>query len=393
MFPAVGALWPFIWGSKSGAYLAVVAATFGFTLLPMAYVTFAVMMNSRRLLGDDLPRGGRRIAWNLLMAAALTLCGDENCGAEYHPLKRGFDEFYGFYGSTVHFYRSNHIFRGTEQVKEEAYLTDTLARESCAFLRRNGDRPFFLYTAFNAVHTPLEAPESDLKTVASLDFSEFANPEKARVRAAMLLGLDRAVGQIMQTLANEGLDDETLVIFTNDNGDYTKNGPFRGGKGQVSEGGIRVPFIVRWNGHVPAGTEYHHVVSTLDILPTAVVAGGRAIDPKWQLDGVDLVPYLSGANDSPPHERLHWRMGQERALREGAWKIRYNGGSGYGYKAKPSEVRWSLYNLADDPGEREDLKDEHPDVFARLKASYNRGEEQVSEPLWPFGASGQMGRW
>ena len=150
----------------------------------------------------------------------------------------------------VWFYRSNHIFRGTEQVKDPGYLTDVLARESCDFIRRHRDRPFLLYTAFNAVHTPLEATQEDLAAVSRLDFSAFQNQEKAKTRAAMLLALDRAVGQIMETLKTEGLDENTFVIFTNDNGDYIGNGPFSGGKGQVSEGGIRVPYLLRWKGRI-----------------------------------------------------------------------------------------------------------------------------------------------
>ena len=344
---------------------------------------------SEKTIGDRM----RTLGYRTGIVGKWHLGGDENCGPEYHPLQRGFDSYYGFYGSMVHFFRSNHVFRGTKQVKERAYLTDAIARESCEFIRHNRDRPFFLYTAFNAVHTPLEATEADLETVSALDFSSFRNKEKAKLRAAMLLALDRAVGQIMQTLRAENLAQNTLVIFTNDNGDYVGNGPFSGGKGSTAEGGIRVPFILRWDGHVPAGIEYQKMVSTLDIMPTSIAAGSGRIDPAWKLDGIDLIPYLTGTRKGPVHKRLYWRMGQERAVREGNWKIRYNGGSGYGYKPKPGEAGWSLYNLEDDPGERRNLKDTKPDVFTRLKTAYDQWEKHLAEPLWPFGASGQMGQW
>jgi arylsulfatase A-like enzyme len=347
---------------------------------------------SEKTIGDRM----QALGYHTGIIGKWHLGGDEDCGPEYHPLQRGFDEFYGFYGSMVCFFRSAHIFRGTQQVRDPEYLTDQIARESCDFIRRNKERPFFLYAAFNAVHTPLEAADEDLEAVSSFDFSRFSSfkkPEKAKLRTAMLRGLDRGVGEILETLEKESLAENTLIIFTNDNGDYSGNGPFRGGKGQVSEGGIRVPLVMKWQGRLPAGVEYHEMVSTLDILPTAVVAAGGRVDPAWKLDGVDLVPYFAGQKSEAPHERLCWRIGNERALRQGVWKIRHNGGSGYGYKPKPGEARWSLHNLENDPGERKNLKDEKPELFAELKTAYQQWDEQLGEPRWPFGASGQMGRW
>ena len=143
---------------------------------------------TEKTIGDRM----RALGYRTGLIGKWHLGGDETCGADYHPLQRGFDEFFGFYGSMVWFYRSNHIFRGTEQVKDPGYLTDVLARESCDFIRRHRDRPFLLYTAFNAVHTPLEATQEDLAAVSRLDFSAFQNQEKAKTRAAMLLALDRA---------------------------------------------------------------------------------------------------------------------------------------------------------------------------------------------------------
>ena len=133
----------------------------------------------------------------------------------------------------------------------------------------------------------------------------------------MLRGLDRALGTIVSTLEEQSLAESTLIIFANDNGDYAGNGPFRGGKGQVSEGGIRVPLIVKWQERLPAGVEYHELVSALDILPTAVVAAGGGVDPAWKLDGVDLIPHFAGQKSEAPHDRLCSRIGNESALRQG----------------------------------------------------------------------------
>jgi len=319
-------------------------------------------------------------------------CGKE-IGPEYHPTRRGFDEFFGFSGSMTTFFDSGHLYEGHEPVREEEYLTDAIARRSCDFIERHKSEPFFLYVPFNAVHTPLEAAEADLQAVGNLDYSKHRNTDKARKRAAMLRGLDRGVGRILKVLKTHGLEENTLVFFINDNGDYSSNGPFSGSKGITAEGGIRVPYLLRWPGRVPGGKVYRQPVSTLDVLPTAVAAAGGQVDPAWKLDGVDLVPYLTGRKDGPPHEWLFWRMGDERAARTGRWKIRYNGGSGYGWKPKPGETRWSLYDLDIDPAERRDLKDDRPDTFQKMLAAYEAWDAQLAKPLWRFGASGQMGKW
>jgi arylsulfatase A-like enzyme len=319
--------------------------------------------------------------------------GGKGLGEAYHPLNRGFDEFYGFFGSMVHFYRSDHIWRGWEKIREKEYLTDAIARESCGFIERNCKRPFFLYVPFNAVHTPLEAPQADLDAVSALDVSAFKNKEKATARMAMLRSLDRAIGRIMQSLKDNGIYENTLVFLVNDNGDYTKNGPFRGGKGRVTEGGVRVPFVVKWPDCLPAGQTYDHPVITLDVMSTMIAAAGREIAPAWKLSGVNLLPYLSGKNNQMPHEWLFWRIGNERAARNGKWKIYYNGGSGYGGSTRPEDRRWTLYDLCADPGERADLKKKEPEVFERMLKRYEKWNALNCEPLWPFGASGQMGRW
>jgi arylsulfatase A-like enzyme len=378
--------------------------------------SFGHEFNSPRKEGIGLPLSEKTIGDRMTNLGYKTgivgkwhLGGDENVGEEYHPLQRGFYYFYGFYGSMVHFFKSDHIFRGTTQVKNPEYLTDIIANESCKFMERNQDEPFFLYSAFNAVHTPLEATLEDMDHIDSLPyFREYvrkkmsyggskAAVEKAKYRAAMLLALDRAVGQITNKLEELSLEDNTLVIFTNDNGDYGHfNSPtlFSGGKGNAKEGGIRVPFIMKWPGHIPAGKVYDGITSTLDVLPTAVVAGGGKIKPEWNLHGVNLLPYVQSDKQGNPHDWLFWRMGGTKASRHGKWKLFYNGNSGYGGFGVPEDqARWFLFNLETDPAEQHDLSKVFPGVFEKMKNRYKKWAGKQSEPLWPFGASGQMGQW
>jgi arylsulfatase A-like enzyme len=214
---------------------------------------------------------------------------------EFHPQKRGFDEFFGFLGG-AHSYTdsqadaANRILRGTEPVDEPAYLTDAFGREAVAFIERHKSEPFFLYLPFNAVHAPLQAPEKYQNRFSDID------NQKRRTFAAMLSAMDDAVGQVLEKLRADSLEENTLVFFITDNGGPTmqissKNDPLRGFKGQVWEGGIRVPFIVQWKGHLPADKIVDAPVIALDILPTAVAAaGGQTTDGK-KLDGVNLLPY------------------------------------------------------------------------------------------------------
>jgi arylsulfatase A-like enzyme len=334
------------------------------------------------------------------------LGGDESCGEEYHPLNRGFDYFFGFYGSMVHFFRSNHIFRGKEQVKDPRYLTDILVEESCSFIESNKDVPFFLYVAFNAVHTPLEAAEEDLTYVKSMpglyDFLKdqrvaedtSGHFEKVTLRAAMLVGLDRAVGNIMKKLNQLQLKENTIVIFTNDNGDYNGNGIYSGGKGSNLEGGIRVPFIVSWPRKIKGGGIYNEMVSNFDIMPTTLSAAGAKVLSQWKIDGVDLIPFLNSNNNAKPHEWLFWRMGGTKAARNGKWKLYFNGKSGYGgYGVAVENARWHLFDLESDPAEKRDLSVLFPEVFEKMKSKYEVWDKNQMQPLWPHESSGQMEQW
>ena len=150
--------------------------------------------------------------------------------------------------------------------------------------------------------------------------------EKRRTFAAMMSALDDAVGRVLAKIRDLGQEEDTLIIFFSDNGGPTQqtssmNNPLRGFKATTLEGGVRVPFLIQWKGRIPAGKTYDKPVIQLDLLPTALTAAGGAVDPAWKLDGVDLLPYLTGKNDEPPHPTLYWRFGQQKAIRHGDWNL------------------------------------------------------------------------
>ena len=294
---------------------------------------------------------------------------------EKHPLKRGFDEFFGFLGG-AHSYtdplgdQANPILRGTEPFNETSYLTEAFAREGVSFIERRRGQPFFLYLPFNAVHAPMQASDKYLARFQAIP------DQRRRTFAAKLSALDDAVGRVLAKLRETQLDENTLIFFVSDNGGPTPNttsgnSPLRSYKGQVFEGGIRVPFLVQWKGHLPAGKVYQNPVIALDILPTAVAAAGGKIPPQTALDGVNLLPYLTGARKNPPHDRLFWRFGPQSAVRMGDWKL-----------VKQGDAPPQLYNLAEDIGEANDLAARRPDKLKELQAAYDAWNAQLAQPRW-----------
>jgi arylsulfatase A-like enzyme len=317
-------------------------------------------------------------------------------GEKFHPLARGFDEFFGFLGGAHSYLRSgtgrNAIFRGREEVQEKEYLTDAFAREGVAFIERHKGEPFFLYWAFNAVHGPLEATEKYRGR-----FPEIQD-EKRRTYAAMLSAMDENIGKVLDSLRAAKLEEDTLIFFVSDNGgpepvNASDNGPFRGVKGTSWEGGIHVPFIVQWKGHLPAGTVYERPVVQLDFLPTALAAAGVDAKPEWKLDGVNLLPYLRGEKAAAPHESLYWRFGGQMAIRRGDWKlVKAAPGKGRGEPRDRTQADWRrdkatvegamLFNLKTDPGEQTDLSAEHPEKVKELAAAWQSWNKELADPLW-----------
>ena len=294
---------------------------------------------------------------------------------EKHPLSRGFDEFFGFLHGAHPYLQVNDNFgmsvmRGREAVKEVDYLTDAFAREAAAFIERNKDVPFFTYLPFNAVHGPLESIQKYLDR-----FKDIADA-KRRTFAAMLSAMDDGVGTVLTTIRKLGLENDTLVIFISDNGGPTAqttsaNTPLSGFKGDVFEGGIRVPYMMQWKGHIPEGQVKKEPVISLDVLPTILAAAGGEVPVSAKLDGANLLPWLSG-NAAAPHDRLFWRFGNRAAARVGDWKI---------LRTKNDET-WQLYNLADDIAEKKNLAGANPDKLAELVRAYDAWNGGNVPPLW-----------
>ncbi|MDP6537933.1 MAG: sulfatase-like hydrolase/transferase [Planctomycetota bacterium] len=292
----------------------------------------------------------------------------------FHPLSRGFDDYYGFLQGArsyraIEGTRLNRLLRDREPVAEEFdYMTDELGAQAAAYITEHAERPFFLYLSFNAVHTPMHATEADLEAVA-----EGAKPKRRKL-LAMTRSLDRAVGAVLERLRELDLERNTVLFFLNDNGGATNNasdnGSLRGRKGSPFEGGIRIPFLVRWPERLPAGAIYDLPVSTLDVFATALAAAGAEEAPA-NLDGVDLVPFLAGRRAGRPHDVLLWRRGDNLAIRSGDWKLVRKGNG-------PT----LLFDLGIDPGETTDLAADHPQRVAALGAHWGAWSEQLSQPRW-----------
>jgi arylsulfatase A-like enzyme len=264
---------------------------------------------------------------------------------------------------------NNPILRGGQPVEEDAYLTDAFTREAVSFIERHRAEPFFLQVSYNAVHSPMQG--------ANIYMEKFKGIEdiQRRIFAAMLANMDSSVGAIMQMLKDCGLEENTLVIFFSDNGGPTleltsSNAPLRGGKGTMFEGGLRIPFMLQWKNRLHGGLTYGHAVSSLDLFPTCAAAAGANIPDN--LDGVDLLPFLSGEKKEAPHEILFWRQGARTALRKGDWKIFFN----------PQSKSWELYNLAEDLAEKDNLSARFPEKAAELIDDWEKLNEQMIEPLF-----------
>ncbi len=293
---------------------------------------------------------------------------------KFQPPSRGFDEFFGFLGGAHPYFPSdatdNPIYRGYEPVKEQTYLTDAITREAESFIDRNKANPFLLYVAFNAVHNPQHAKPEHLEA-----FKGIADTRR-RTYAGMLTAMDEGIGRILAKLNAAGVDKNTLVVFLSDNGgpeaNGSTNGPLNGQKATTWEGGIRVPFVVKWPGKIPADSTFDQPVIQLDIAPTILAATGVAAADADRLDGVNLLPYLTGANQAAPHERLYWRFGQQIALREGDWKL---------VKVR-GDTQPRLYNLKDDIGEQKDLASAEAERVKSLQAAWDKWNATLIAPKW-----------
>jgi arylsulfatase A-like enzyme len=311
---------------------------------------------------------------------------------QFHPLNRGFDEFFGFLPAAHDYFNDEGLLRGRPPVEEKEYLTDAIGREACEFIERHKGQPWFLYVAFNAVHTPMQADDARLAKFAHI------SDTKRRTYAAMMTALDEAIGRIRKKVDELGLTEKTLVTFNNDNGGPTMpstatngsiNTPLRGSKRTTLEGGIRVPLIVSWPGHFPPAV-YDKPVIALDFTATALAAAGVKAQPEWKLEGVDLTPYFSGANSGRPHDTLYWRFGRQMAIRDGDYKlVRYdtNADTQSGKANQPTSPP-RLYKLSDDIGEANDLAAAMPEKVKELDAKYDVWNKDNIPPRWTTGLGG-----
>jgi len=352
--------------------------------------------------GDNsgLPTSETTIADRLRAAGYVTgLVGKWHLGSlpQFHPQKRGFDEFFGFLGGAHDYFRSAGILRGAEPVKDLDYTTDAFGREAVAFIDRHKAEPWFLYLAFNAVHTPMQATDDRLAKFPAID------DKQRRTYDAMTLALDEAIGAVRRKLTDAGLERDTLVVFISDNGGPTmpgttingsRNTPLRGSKRTTLEGGIRVPFVVSWPGRLKPGV-YDQPVIQLDAHATALAAAGpvAGVDVKegWRLDGVDLLPFLKGEKTGAPHDALYWRLGAQMAIRVGDYKlVRYdsNADTRTGGRNQPVTDA-KLYRLSDDIGETKDLAAAMPRKVKELQSKWDAWNATLARPLWGGGKPGQ----
>ena len=300
-------------------------------------------------------------------------------GPEYIATARGFDEFYGTVANTPFVNPPNFIdtrkSKDVSPVKDDSfYTTDAYADRAVDIVGKHKDTPFFLYLPFNAQHAPLQAPKKYLDRFPNI------KDEKRQLFAAMMSAKDDAVGRVLAKVKEIGQEENTLVVFFSDNGGPTvqttsNNGPLRGFKATTLEGGTRVPFCMQWKGKIKPGITFDHPIQNLDILPTALVAAGGKVDPEWKLDGVDLMPYLTGANPAAPHEVLYWRFGEQWAIRKGDFKLCVNRIDGVKEAA-------GLYNLKDDIGEAKNLAAAMPDKAKELQAEWDKWSAVQMKPLW-----------
>lgn len=300
---------------------------------------------------------------------------------EYHPNKRGFENFYGFIsGGRSYFYRPESDDRpgdlhnlqvNGKQIKLEGYLTDVLSDAAVEYIdeQKTSDKPFMMYLAYNAVHTPMEATEEDLK--------RFEGHPRQKL-AAMTWAVDRGIGKVIDKLKATGLYDNTLIFFLSDNGgahnNLSSNYPLKGFKGNKYEGGIRVPFFITYGDRFKG--KFDGLTSSLDIFATSVAAAG--IDPstlKNKIDGVDLLPYMYGEKTGDPHDFLFWRKEKNSAVRMGDYKLINAGGVGS-----------RLYNLKVNISEDEDLSGTNPELCNKMNKAYKEWEKGIITPmLWDEG--------
>ncbi|MFC2110490.1 sulfatase-like hydrolase/transferase [Bacteroidota bacterium] len=289
-----------------------------------------------------------------------------------YPYNRGFDEFYGFLGGSRSYFpiknptRKQMLQKNGERVVFDGYLTDVLTDRATVFMEENKGNPFFMYMAYNAVHTPMQAKKEDLKKFEG---------HPRQMLAAMTWSLDENVGKLVSKLETLGVLENTLIFFLSDNGGATTNnsdnGLLKGFKGNHYEGGHRVPFFLSWNGKVDGNKTFDGLTSSLDIFKTSIAAANIIENESWGLDGANLLSYVAGEQQGEPHDQLFWRKGASGAARIGDNKLVYH-----------DEYGGVLYNLSADLGETTDLSKTKAQTFRKINEAYRQWEADKVTPLW-----------
>jgi arylsulfatase A-like enzyme len=319
---------------------------------------------------------------------------------ERQPQRMGFDEVFGILGGQApyadetraevvsspapalqpRFYAITPASQYRENGRPVAlpdYSTTAFTDHALRFIDQNRDRPFFLMLTYTAPHVPLQATQAQLAKVA-----EVRDPG-VRLYRAVINELDSGVGRIRAQLAKYGLTNDTMIVFVSDNGcpDYIRevcsNDPLNAWKRYLTEGGVRVPYMMAWPGKIRGGQTYENAVSTLDIFPTAVAAAAAGPgDSARPTDGRNLLPYIQGLDKGRPHARLYWRSLPSYAIRDGDWKLLVN--------ANPKgETVTMLFDLAGDESEKTDVSARHPEIVARLNREWKAWSDGLGAPRWP----------
>lgn len=306
---------------------------------------------------------------SLDMASGLFLPPGDPRGVE---ARLDFDPIDKFLWARMQFAAS---YNGSDWFEPGGYLTDYWTDESLKVIEANKNRPFFLYLAHWGVHTPLQATKEDYEAVGDIE------PHRARVYAAMLRAVDRSVGRIMEKLEEEGLADNTIIVFSSDNGGAgyigipEVNAPYRGWKITLFEGGIRVPLFMKWPAAIQPGTEINDPVAHIDLMPTLAAAAGAPLPAGVDIDGQNLLPLATGTGEvSRPGDALYWSSGYYKVVRAGGWKLQVNG---------RQQKSW-LFNLNDDPTEQNNLATSEPEKLAELQALIDAHWKDAREPLYPY---------
>ncbi len=294
---------------------------------------------------------------------------------KFSPNKNGFDYFFGFNAGGIDYVSHKNprgrpdLYENEKAITREGYITDIWGEKAIEIIRQKHRKPFFLGVMFNAPHWPWQAP-GDKPYPDTLNWHKGGTQEKY---AAMMKSLDDAVGRIMQAIDDEKMASNTLVIFTSDNGgeEFSNMGIYSGIKETLWEGGIREPAFIRWPGVIPANSVTQQVAVTMDWTATILAVAGAKPDPAFPLDGINILPVCTGKKKTGSRT-LYWRLFQEtkhKAVREGDWKY------------LQTEKGEFLFNLLNDPGERNDLKEKNPALFLHLKDKYREWEKQVLPPV------------